>query len=233
MRRFCSLALFAGAALAQIPAVTQPPLPAGVYRPGAGVQAPIVVSKSDPDYTQEARLARLEGSVLLSLIVGKDAKPREIRVERPLGLGLDENAAAKVREWIFRPGTKDGMPADVLINVELFFRRPRGLWEWHLARAAFDPPAGASRPVVIETRYPAASDTEQNVLVQVSFDVDIQGMARNTRVEKSSDPKWDAEIIAALSDGWRFQPGFEDGNPVAVRGRFAFVRGSHSPIPLR
>lgn len=169
---------------------------------------------------------------MLSVIVGKNAKPRAIRIERPLGLGLDESAVNKVHEWKFSPGMRDGVPVDVLVNLEAFFRQPRGLWEWHLERAAFDSPEGASRPVVRKTLYPPATDSEENVAVQLSFDVDITGMAHSVNVEKSSNPKWDAEMITALREGWRFDPGMKDGKPVAVPGRFAFVRGSHSPIPL-
>ena len=80
-------------------AAAQPP----VLRPGPDVQAPFVVSKVKPDYSEEARLAKLEGSVLLSLVVGADGHSRDIQVARPLGLGLDENAVENVRAWQFQP----------------------------------------------------------------------------------------------------------------------------------
>jgi TonB family protein len=171
--------------------------------------------------------------VLLSLVVGKDGQTHEIRVERPVGLGLDENAAAKVREWKFDPGTESGIPVDVLVNMEVYFRLPRGLWDWHLVSASFDPPKGASRPTVLKAQYPPTSDLEENVSVQISFEVDTDGMARSVHVDRSSDPKWETEVVTAFREGWRFQAGKKDGKPAAVRGWFDFVRGSHSPIPPR
>jgi TonB family protein len=225
-------ALLAIAALAQQSAVEQPPLPAGV-RGGSDIRAPFVIAKPNPEYTQEARLAKLEGSVLLIMLVGKDGQPREMHVERPVGLGLDESAVENARSWKFQAGTVNGKPVDALARGEVFFRLPRGLWDWHLVSAAFDPPQGASRPVVLKTQFPPTSDLEENVSVQVSFDVDPDGMARSVRVDRSSDPKWEAEIVTAFREGWRFQAGAKNGNPVAVRGWFDFVRGSHSPLPPR
>jgi TonB family protein len=229
----CGFALLAMAAVAQQRAGEQPSLPAGVYRPGVNVQAPVVVGKPKPEYSQEARLAKLEGSVLLTLIVAKDGEVREVHVERPLGLGLDEKAIENVHGWKFDPGTKDGSPVEVQVNGEVFFRQPRHLWDWHLVRTAFDPPKGGSRPTVLKAQYPPASDIEENVSVQMSFEVDADGMARSVHVDRSSDPKWETEIVSAFREGWRFQAGKKDGKPVAVRGWFDFVRGSHSPIPPR
>jgi TonB family protein len=231
VRELC--ALLAMAAVAQQSGVEQPALPTGVYRPGADTRAPVVVAKPKPEYSQEARLAKLEGSVLLSFIVAKDGEVREIRVERSLGLGLDEKAIENVREWKFDPGTKDGSPVDVQVNGEVFFRQARQLWDWHLVSASFDPPNGVSRPVVLKTQFPPTSRLEENVSVQISFEVDPNGMARSVHADRSSDSKWEAEIVTALREGWSFQAGKKDGKPVAVRGRFDFVRGAHSPIPPR
>jgi len=227
------VALLAAAAIAQQVPSGHAPSPAIVYRPGADIRPHIVLTKPKPEYTQEARLAKLEGSVLLSLVVAKDGRAREIHVERLLGLGLDEEAVENVRAWKLQPGTKDDNPVDVRINGEVFFRLPRQLWDWHLVSAYFEPLAGASRPVVVKARYPPATDPEENALVRISFEVDADGSPRNVRVETSSAPKWETEIVTAFGEGWRFQAGVKDGKTVAVQGRFDFVRGSHSPIPLR
>src|SRR5260370_35333960 len=102
VQRLCGFVPFASAAVAQQGGVEQPALPAGV-RGGGDIRAPFVIAKPSPEYTQEARLAKLEGSVLLTLIVAKDGEVREIHVERPLGLGLDEEAAENVHGWEFDP----------------------------------------------------------------------------------------------------------------------------------
>ena len=59
---------------------------------------------------------------MLWLIVGTDGKPRNIRVQRTLGMGLDEEAIKAVEKWTFEPSRKDGQPVAVQINVEVTFR---------------------------------------------------------------------------------------------------------------
>lgn len=202
-----------------------------VFLLGPGIAAPFVVAKAKPEYSAEALLAKLEGGVLLSVVVDAAGKPRDIHVDRPLGLGLDESAIENVRHWQFRPGTKDGTPVAVQVDEELFFRTERTLWDWHAVRAMFLPLRSAARPIVIKTKFPATVDEEENASVTISFDIDKKGVPANAMVEKSSDSKWETELLAALADGWRFRPGMRDGKPVVVRAWFEFVRGSHSPIP--
>jgi TonB family protein len=213
-------------------AAQEAPTPAPtVLRLGPGIAAPFVVAKTKPDYTAEALLTKLEGGVLVSVVVDATGQPRDIHVDRPLGLGLDESAIENVRHWQFKPGTKDGTPVAVQVNEEVFFRTARTLWDWHAVRALFQVPDGATRPIVIKTKFPATVDAEENASVTISFDIDKKGTPVNARTEKSSDPKWEKELLATLSDGWRFRPGMREGKPVIVRAWFEFVRGSHSPIP--
>ncbi len=94
----------------------------GVFHVGGGVSAPKVIFETDPEYSEEARKAKFQGTCVLWLIVGPDGKPREIRVSRTLGLGLDEKAMEAVKNWRFEPAYKDGKPVAVSINVEVSFR---------------------------------------------------------------------------------------------------------------
>jgi periplasmic protein TonB len=94
----------------------------GVFRVGGGVSAPKAIYNPDPEYSEEARKAKYQGTCVLSLIVGPDGKPRDIRVARSLGLGLDEKAIEAVNQWKFEPAQKDGRPVAVAINVEVQFR---------------------------------------------------------------------------------------------------------------
>jgi|SRR3954447_3097368 periplasmic protein TonB len=94
----------------------------GVFRVGGGVSAPKVTYQPDPEYSEEARKAKYQGVCVLSLIVGPDGKPREVKVARSLGLGLDEKAIEAVNQWKFEPAQKDGKPVAVAINVEVTFR---------------------------------------------------------------------------------------------------------------
>lgn len=202
-----------------------------VFRPGPDVVAPFVVARPKAAYTDQARLAKLEGSVLLSLVVGADGQPRDISVARSLGLGLDENAVENVRTWQFKPGTKAGIPVDVAIQVEVFFRPERTLWDWHLVRADFRSPNLATRPVLIKVKFPPTVDEEGNASVTMTFDVGPAGIPANPRIVKSSDPKWEQALLRAVREGWRFRPGTIDDKPVTVPAWFVFVRGSRSPIP--
>lgn len=94
----------------------------GVFKVGGGVQAPRALVTPDPEYSEEARKAKYQGVVVLWLIVGPDGQPRDIRVQRGLGMGLDQKAIEAVRRWKFDPATKDGKPVAVQINVEVNFR---------------------------------------------------------------------------------------------------------------
>ncbi len=82
---------------------------------------PQVISKTEPEFTEEARKARHQGSVLLAAEVGVDGKAHNIRVIRSLGLGLDERAIAALAQWRFRPAISDGKPATAPATIEVFF----------------------------------------------------------------------------------------------------------------
>lgn len=93
----------------------------GVFKVGGGVSGPKPVYAPDPDYSEEARKAKYQGVCVLWLIVGPDGRPRDIRVARTLGLGLDEKAIEAVKTWRFEPGMKDGKPVATMVNVEVTF----------------------------------------------------------------------------------------------------------------
>ena len=97
-------------------------LQATVFRIGGGVVAPRLLHKVEPSYTDEAKEAKLQGTVTLQIEIWEDARPHNIRVQRSLGLGLDEKAIEAVRQWRFAPGTKDGKPVRVEAQVEVSFR---------------------------------------------------------------------------------------------------------------
>jgi len=94
----------------------------GVYRIGGGVSSPVPIFKPEPEYSEEARKAKFQGAVLLAIVILADGNTTNIRVIRPLGLGLDEKAIEAVQKWKFRPSVKDGKPVAVSANVEVNFR---------------------------------------------------------------------------------------------------------------
>jgi len=94
----------------------------GIFTVGGGVTAPRAIYKPDPEYSPEARQAKYQGTVVVSLVVTPDGTARGLRVVRSLGMGLDEKALEAVRKWRFEPARKDGKPVAVAVDVEINFR---------------------------------------------------------------------------------------------------------------
>ncbi len=86
-----------------------------------GVTAPKVVYAPNPDFSEQARQAKYQGTVMLSIVVDKTGQVRNIRVWQPLGLGLDRKAVEAVSKWQFKPAIKDGEPVDMELAVEVDF----------------------------------------------------------------------------------------------------------------
>src|SRR3984885_4563394 len=86
------------------------------------VRPPAILSKVEPQYSEEARKAGLQGTVLLKIIVDPAGKPMDPRVLRGLGLGLDEKAIEAVSNWQFQPGAKDGQAVPAQARIEVNFR---------------------------------------------------------------------------------------------------------------
>ncbi len=93
-----------------------------IYKIGPGIVPPKVVEKSEPQYTDEAKAAKLEGKVVLSIVVGTDQRAHDIKVTKSLDEGLDAKAVSAIKTWRFQPGTKNGKPVSVQANVEVNFR---------------------------------------------------------------------------------------------------------------
>ena len=96
--------------------------PANVLKVGAGVSPPQLRHNPDPLYVEAARLARIQGTSVLWIIVGNDGSVRNVRVARAIGFGLDDNAVAAVKDWQFAPAMKDGQPVTVQVSIEVNFR---------------------------------------------------------------------------------------------------------------
>jgi TonB family protein len=94
----------------------------GAYSVGGGVSAPIPIYQPEPAYSEEARKAKYQGTVVLWIIVDTKGDVTDTRVVRPLGLGLDEKALETVRTWKFKPGMRNGVPVPVRCIVEVTFR---------------------------------------------------------------------------------------------------------------
>ena len=93
----------------------------GVFPLGGGIIAPTILFRIEPEYSEEARKAHYQGTVVLKTIVRKDGTLDIQRVVRSLGFGLDESAIQALKQWRFQPGTKNGAPVDVSLNIEVNF----------------------------------------------------------------------------------------------------------------
>ncbi len=93
----------------------------GVYHVGGGVTAPHLIYGPEPEFSEEARKAKYQGTVVLQVVVGTDGRTHNIRVAQSLGMGLDEKAIEAIREWKFEPSRKDGVPVAVRVDIEIDF----------------------------------------------------------------------------------------------------------------
>ncbi len=88
---------------------------------GGDVTAPMVIHRVRPEYPMMARRARLEGEVTLEAVIRRDGTVGEIRVVKGLGLGCTEAAIEALEQWRFRPGERNGVPADVYFTLTVDF----------------------------------------------------------------------------------------------------------------
>jgi TonB family protein len=93
-----------------------------IYKVGGGVKAPSLISKVEPEYSEEARSAKYSGTVLLKVVVDVDGLAKNFEVLKALGLGLDEQAVLAIQRWKFKPGEKNGVPVAVMAQIEVNFK---------------------------------------------------------------------------------------------------------------
>lgn len=87
-----------------------------------GVYPPKILSDADPEYSEAARHKRIQGTVVLLVVVDQQGRPTTLYVIRSLGHGLDEPALRAVQRWTFQPGTFQGTTVAVAINVAVNFK---------------------------------------------------------------------------------------------------------------
>ncbi len=96
--------------------------PEQVYKVGKDVAAPKLVKKVEPEYTQAARDAKVQGTVQVIAVIGTDGHASDIKVERSLDPGLDDNAVKAIEQWQFEPGKRKGKPVSVQARIEVNFK---------------------------------------------------------------------------------------------------------------
>jgi TonB family protein len=87
-----------------------------------GIQPPVVLIRTEPEYSEPARKARVQGTVVVEGVIDEQGHTSGLRIREPLGLGLDEKALEAVKLWRFQPAKRDGKPLAIVAVFELNFR---------------------------------------------------------------------------------------------------------------
>ena len=186
--------------------------------------APFPISRTGPEYSEEARAAGLEGIIFVTTNILPDGTPDSVRIQSPLGLGLDEKAIEAVKAWRFPPRLLT-RTATVAVN----FLLPTKLSRWHLVSASFQIPEGSTRPTFLTEPYPLGpgvsnkaidegwviSAIPRSATVRLQFTVSERGVPTKFQVLDASADVWGDEAIAVVRR-WRFAPGSKEGQPVSV-----------------
>jgi zinc D-Ala-D-Ala dipeptidase len=96
-------------------------IPYPIHLVGKGVITPKILRRVNPEFTADARHNKIQGTVVMFVVLDVDGKPRDIHVLRSLGHGLDEAAIKAMKQWRFQPGTQDGKAVPVLVTAEVKF----------------------------------------------------------------------------------------------------------------
>lgn len=92
------------------------------YRSGEpGVVAPVLVRETHARFTDQARKKRVQGVVQLEAVVLEDGTVGDVKVTKSLEESLDQAAVEAMKQWLFKPGQRDGKAVRVLIDVEMTF----------------------------------------------------------------------------------------------------------------
>jgi TonB family protein len=92
-----------------------------VFKPGDGVMTPKVLSETKPEYPPETKASGVQGLVTLECVVLPSGRVGDVAVKKSLEPTLDQAAIRAMRQWRFTPGTKDGKPVPVQVEVEMTF----------------------------------------------------------------------------------------------------------------
>ncbi len=108
-----------------LPSLPGPPPEPEPERPllvGGPVQPPVRVYSPPPRYTEIARKARIQGSVIVSAVIDKEGRVARAEVLKALPMGLDRAAIDAISEWTFEPATLRGEPVAVFYNLTVHFK---------------------------------------------------------------------------------------------------------------
>jgi periplasmic protein TonB len=82
----------------------------------------VVIYSVEPEFSEEARKAKVAGNVLVGLWIDTEGRPSHVHVVRGIGMGLDQKAVEAVQQWKFKPAMENGKPVLVELNIEVNFQ---------------------------------------------------------------------------------------------------------------
>lgn len=186
------------------------------------ISAPVAIHTVDAEFSEEARGARYSVECIVELIVDKDGVPRNVHVSRPVGMGLDENAIAAVKQFRFKPALKDGTTSvavyyavaiDFILGPSIFYDHVIPTIHTDSLTTQVKP------PVFAKTKNPSYTSGARKRKVAgkcvLSLTVDEKGLPQGIQLKQSLDPELDAEALKAASK-CKFKPATLNGTVVAV-----------------
>ena len=200
----------------------------GLYKIGGRISPPQVLNSVNAEFSDEARRAKYQGACLISLIVDAEGSPQNLRVVRPLGMGLDEKALEAIRQYKFKPAMKDGtIPVPVMITIEVDFRLYSGLKLRHTSpipsnAPRFETAPGNARPLTllnyVEPKYSHYGRKNRiSGECVIGLTIDADGVPQNVHVVTSLEPSLDQNAVEAVKK-WRYTPPMTNGKAVPVEG---------------
>lgn len=186
---------------------------------------PRLVSKVEPEYTEEARRAAASAMILCSAEISAQGIPQNIQVTHGAGFGLDENAVRAVSSWRFEPASRQGVPVADTAQIEVNFRNFAPQHENQFVSLEFKLPNGASRPQLIKGKVPENLKNGAEAEMKLTLTVDGNGTPQNVSVLKTTSNEWAERAVAQIKD-WRFRPAAMNGQPIDSQGTFELRTGS-------
>jgi TonB family protein len=180
--------------------------------------------ETKPNYTEQARLAAVQGTVVVYAEITKDGSPEKLRILRSLGFGLDEEAIRAVQHWQFEPDPENEKPSRVATYVPVRFRLDRQMYGaqlpgegsneiYHIAEGGITVPKVLSRAAPLYTEEARTAKREGTVVLFA--EISSAGTVENAVVLHELGKGLDESAVRAIKQ-WKFAPALKDGRPVAV-----------------
>ena len=187
-------------------------------RDAGRVVAPSVVAYTTPPlYSDDARWHAIEGVVIAAAHIDGKGDVSDARITKGLGFGLDQNALVALRQWRFRPGTRDGEPVPMDVEIDIGFTLHNDAINAQIANdmvSLVGP--GITPPQVVRVTdftLPRVGTAGTVVLDVVLLE---DGTPRIVRILRSLGANAD-DVAVRIFEQWRFSPAQRDGQPIKVR----------------